>query len=199
MEKQSGPIGPWPAPPDWPRGAAAALCLDGSLASATLGGWLTACGRDWIGLLVSSPGTPARAFEAARRMAGDRPTLACPLPAPLATPAGWALAAHVARGAEASWLALAPRDDGEKPLPLRMAAADEALRADGFGGIYAPLWGYEPVALGRLAIALGVPFEDTWECREEARCGACPGCVERASMFRALGIHDPLPPNATIR
>lgn len=198
-DPSAGPIGPWPARPPWPRDTIAAVCLDGGIASATLACWLTAGGQPWRALCVAAPGAPARALEAARAIAGERPRVEVALGAALAAPAGWAIAAQAARALEASWLALAPRETDGEPMPLRLAAAEAALQADGFGGLYAPLWGHDAPRLGRLALALGVPFEHTWDCEAEVRCGECSGCRERARLFRALGRPDPLAADVTFQ
>lgn len=46
-------------------------------------------------------------------------------------------------------------------------------------------------AIGR---DLGVPYEDSWTCYkgQEAPCGVCGACVERAEAFQFAGIVDPL-------
>lgn len=43
-------------------------------------------------------------------------------------------------------------------------------------------------------VELGVPFEDTWTCYvgEDAPCGKCGSCTERAEAFEFAGVADPL-------
>jgi 7-cyano-7-deazaguanine synthase len=41
---------------------------------------------------------------------------------------------------------------------------------------------------------LGVPFEHTWSCyqNEDAPCGVCASCEERARGFEHAGVDDPV-------
>ena len=83
-------------------------------------------------------------------------------------------------------------DEAEPPLPIRLHAAENALLTNGLDGLWAPLLGWEPVEVGRLALALGVPFAHTWDCETEPACGICPGCQGRMRVFKQLGMPDPL-------
>lgn len=48
-------------------------------------------------------------------------------------------------------------------------------------------------AIGALGAELGVPYRLTWSCYEgnEAHCGRCGTCVERAEAFHLAGVDDP--------
>jgi 7-cyano-7-deazaguanine synthase in queuosine biosynthesis len=185
-------VGPWPAP--IPIGdARAAVWLDGTIASALIAHWFTQAGARWVALVDQHRPARARAAaEAVARHLGADVQLVDP-EGPVSAPLGWARAAHAAIAADARWLVLpVTGDDLEPPLPIRLHAAESALTAHGLTGLWAPLLGWDPVALGRLALALGVRFEDTWDCVTEPACGRCPGCLERARLFKQLGIEDPV-------
>jgi hypothetical protein len=202
------PVGAWPAPIPF-REARAALWLDGSTAGAAIAHWLTQAGADWVALIDHSDhrpgprapqgfGTPAGSFTRARTAAqalaaslgvSVRPVVA---EGPVTTPLGWAKAAQIGLDAGATWLVLPTlAGGGEPPLPLRLHAAETALNAHGIAGLWVPLLGWDTLAVGRLALALGVPFGHTWDCEADATCGRCAGCRERARMFKQLGIPDP--------
>jgi hypothetical protein len=187
------PVGAWPAP--IPFGTArAALWLDGSTAGAAIAHWLTQAGADWVGLIDASPHHTGRAREAAGAIAAALGVRAHPVAAegPVTTPLGWAKASQVGLAAGATWLVLpAIGDDGEPPLPLRLHAAETALLAHGMAGLWAPLLGWDGLAVGRLALALGVPFAHTWDCEADTACHQCAGCRARARTFKQLGLPDP--------
>lgn len=182
----------WPAPPPF-VGVPAAVWLDGTMASAAIAHALTQANRSWVALVDES--RPARALEAAIATAGHLGVsvrLVDP-EGPITAPVGWAMAAREAQAAEAPWLVLPVRQDTlEPPLALRLHAAETALLVHGLDGLWAPLLGWDAIAVARLALALGVPFEETWDCEAEAVCGACPGCVERQRAFKQLGMPDPV-------
>lgn len=187
------PVGAWPAP--IPFGAArAALWLDGSTASAAIAHWLTHAGTDWLALIDHGDHRPPRARAAADALASALGVSARPVVAegPVTTPLGWAKAFHVGAAAGASWLVLpATADDGATPLALRLHAAETALIAQGLGGLWAPLLGLDDLAVGRLALGLGVPFALTWDCEADTACQQCAGCRGRARTFKQLGFPDP--------
>jgi 7-cyano-7-deazaguanine synthase in queuosine biosynthesis len=83
-------------------------------------------------------------------------------------------------------------DDAEPPLPIRLHAAETALRAGGLEALWAPLVGWASTDTFRLALALGVAFEDTWDCRHDVVCGQCEGCAGRVRALKQLGMRDPL-------
>jgi 7-cyano-7-deazaguanine synthase in queuosine biosynthesis len=187
------PVGAWPAPIPFGQ-ARAALWLDGSTAGAAIAHWLTQAGVDWVALIDDGPPHPTRAREAARAIAGSLGVSAHPVTAegPVTTPLGWAKAAHVGQEAGATWLVLPTlADENEPPLPLRLHAAETALVTHGMAGLWAPLLGWDTVAVGRLALALGVPFTHTWDCVADTACHQCAGCVARERMFKQLGLPDP--------
>lgn len=187
------PVGAWPAP--IPFGSArAALWLDGSTAGAAIAHWLTQASADWVALIDHADDRPQLARDAAGAIAAGLGVSARPVAAegPVTTPLGWAMAAHVGEAAGATWLVLPTvEDDGEPPLPLRLHAAETALNAHGMAGLWAPLLGWDGLAVGRLALALGVPFAHTWDCVADTACHQCPGCRERDRTFKQLGLRDP--------
>jgi hypothetical protein len=106
---------------------------------------------------------------------------------------GWAKAGRAARDSGAVHLVLPSRvDTDEPPLPIRLHAAESALGSFGLEALWAPLVGWEPVETFRFALALGVPFEATWDCREDVVCGECDGCRGRVRAFKQLGMRDPV-------
>ena len=74
---------------------------------------------------------------------------------------------------------------------MRLHAAETALVANGLVGLWAPLLGWEMIAVSRLAMALGVPFELTWDCEANTPCDECAGCRDRRRAFKQLGMPDP--------
>lgn len=184
-------IGPWPSPPPFTADALAALWLDGSLDSTVAAHLLDRAGRQWLGLVPA--GAPVEAMATAAALGA--PTVALPAAGPMPRLSAWAAASEAASGAGARWLVTGLSESpGEPPLPLRILAIETAVRAHGLEGVYAPLLGYAPIELGRLALALGVPFDRTRDC--QAACGDCEACRRRALMFRQLGMADPSAPNS---
>lgn len=186
-------VGAWPAP--IPFGTArAGVWLDGSTASAAIAHWLSQAGCDWVALIDHGAHRPTRAHALAQALATalGAPTRVVVAEGPITTPLGWAKAATVGMASGATWLVLpALSDDAEPPLPLRLHAAETALVAQGLAGCWAPLLGWDGIAVGRLALALGVPFALTWECEGETACHQCRGCRERERAFKQLGMADP--------
>jgi hypothetical protein len=158
-------VGPWPGP--IPFGdARAAVWLDRTTASAAVASWLTQAGVDWVALEGNC--------------------------ATMETPVDWATAGQAAIDQGARWLVVpVTEDDGDIPLPLRLHAAETALRTYGLDGLWAPLLGWNAVEIGRLALALGVDFAETVDCLLGTRCGDCDGCRDRVRMFKQLGMADP--------
>lgn len=180
--------GPWPGLPPYPPDAVLAVWLDGTLASAVAAGWVARGPNPWHAIAARIDGRPTRGYRAAIGLAHalGREPITLDTPAPFTEPAGWALAHQAARIEDASWLVT-----GATGASLELAAADAALEATGFGGIWAPLFGEEAVHLARLALALEIPLSLTWDCREESACGICPGCLQRVKAFNQLGMPDP--------
>jgi 7-cyano-7-deazaguanine synthase in queuosine biosynthesis len=187
------PIGAWPAPIPFGE-ARTALWLDGSTAGAAIAHWLTQAGANWVALIDHSDRHPSRARDAAEALAASLGVSTHPVEVegPVTTPLGWAKASHVGLEAGATWLVLPTvTDAGEPPLPLRLHAAETALMAHGLSGLWAPLLGWDGLAVGRLALALGVPFDQTWDCEADTACHQCAGCRARARTFKQLGLPDP--------
>lgn len=184
---EAGVIGAWPTPP--PFADRAALWLDGGLESAVAAQWLSRLPSGWVALVPASAPPEARAIAEALAA----PVVPLPVPGPLSGLAAWGAASEAALAAGASWLATGLTTDGlEPPLPLRLFALETAIMAHGLQGLYAPLLGYTPIELGRLALALGVPLERTRDCA--AACGGCLACRRRAELFKQLGMSDPAAP-----
>jgi hypothetical protein len=170
-----------------------AVWLDGTLPSAVAAGWVARQHRHWVGLAARVLGRPERGFLAAQALAGElgAETIALDSPAGVSTPVGWALAHQAAVTAGASWLVAGFQDEGGVPVALRLHAADEALRLTGFGGIWAPVLNEDAIALARLAQALDLPLQWTWDCAFEIACGTCGACEDRKRAFKQLGTEDP--------
>lgn len=187
------PVGAWPGPLPFGEVRVAAW-LDGTIASGAIASALSGAGIDWVGLVDTH--RPARAQTAAEALARrlGATTHGVDPAASVTTLAGWSTAGQAALAAEAAWLVLPVTHDAEPgpPLPLRLHAAETALVAYGLGGLWAPLLGWEPVAIARLALATSVPFELTWDCEAEAACGHCAGCLGRTRAFKQLGMPDPV-------
>ncbi|MFP5501362.1 MAG: 7-cyano-7-deazaguanine synthase [Candidatus Sericytochromatia bacterium] len=184
-------IGPWPSPPPFTADARAALWLDGGLESAVAAYMLDRAGLTWLALLPA--GAPEEAMAIAAALGA--PTVTLPVAGPLPRLSAWAAASEAAAAEGARWLVTGLSESpGEPPLPLRLLAVETAIRAHGLEGVYAPLLGYTPIEVGRLALALGVPFERTRDCR--ASCGECEACRRRALTFHHLGMVDPAAPNS---
>lgn len=60
--------------------------------------------------------------------------------------------------------------------------------------VQAPLMELEPWQVVDLGFQVGVPFERTWSCAEDAGepCWACRGCRAREAAFQQAGKPDPL-------
>lgn len=186
------PIGLWPVPWPFPADAHVALWLDGSTAGAAIARALSATGTRWTALVARYPELPAPAVAAARRQAeGAGGVREVESMARFIEPAGWAGAFQAARHEGATWI-LAPLtvDEATPPLPLRLAAAEQALITWGLSGVRAPLLGWSPTEVARLALALEVDWPSTWDCRQPIICGLCPGCRGRARAFKQLGQAD---------
>ncbi|MFN3432245.1 MAG: 7-cyano-7-deazaguanine synthase [Candidatus Sericytochromatia bacterium] len=170
------------------------MWLEGTIASGAVATALTHAGTDWVGLVDAR--RPARARAAAealaRRLGADCATTDAG--GGVTTLTGWSSAGQAAIAAGTTWLVLPVTHDAEPgpPLPLRLHAAETALLAHGLDGLWAPLLGWEPVAIARLALGVGTPFELTWDCERDAACGICAGCVGRIRAFKQLGMPDPV-------
>ncbi len=57
-----------------------------------------------------------------------------------------------------------------------------------------PLQGLSKAEVVRLGMELEVPLGETWSCSldQEAPCGECHSCMERAKAFDQTGLEDPL-------
>lgn len=166
-----------------------ALWLDGSLESAVAAHLLSRLPNGWVALVPAA--APVEAQAVAEALAA--PIALLPVPGPLAGLTAWGAASEAALAAKAAWLVAGlSADDAEPPLPLRLFALETAIMAHGLQGLYAPLLGYTPIELGRLALALGVPLERTRDCA--AACGGCLACRRRAELFKQLGMSDPAAP-----
>jgi 7-cyano-7-deazaguanine synthase in queuosine biosynthesis len=168
--------------------------LDGSTASGAIACALSHAGVDWVGLVdAQRPARARSAAEALARRLGVQRLVTDP-GGGVTTLSGWSRAGQAAIAARAGWLVLPVSRDTEPgmPLPLRLHAAETALLAHGLDGLWAPLLGWEPVAIARLALGAGVPFELTWDCDVDAVCGRCAGCEGRARAFKQLGLPDPV-------
>lgn len=185
------PVGPWPEP--FPFGdARAAVWLDGSTAGAAIAHWFHAAGANWLALVDELAPPPAREAAQAQARRLGVPLIHERAGTAVTTPVGWARAGEAAIAQQARWLVVpATRDDAEVPLPLRLHAAETALIAYGLEGLWAPLLGWKPVELGRLALSLEVPLAETVDCLDGSRCGACAGCRGRLRMVKQLGMADP--------
>lgn len=186
-------IGPWPPPPPDALldGARTALWLDGTVAAATAAGWLSGHQVKWLALIPSGSPPSERGRQAAESLAHQAGVEVRPLPSGFhwSVPAGWGLAHATAVAAGATWLTLpAWHDPSNGLLPLHLHAAERALMAMGFGGIFAPLLGLEAIAVGRVAIALQVPLAQTWECDQDVACGRCEGCARRRRVWSQIGL-----------
>jgi 7-cyano-7-deazaguanine synthase len=60
--------------------------------------------------------------------------------------------------------------------------------------VQAPFAELSKAGLLREGLELGVDYGHTWSCYrgEQAPCGVCPTCVERAAAFAEVGVRDPL-------
>ncbi|NPB04416.1 MAG: 7-cyano-7-deazaguanine synthase QueC [Thermotogae bacterium] len=61
--------------------------------------------------------------------------------------------------------------------------------------VWTPLIGLKKPDIIRLGLNLRVPYEYTWSCyspQDDAPCGECPACIQRAKAFQAIGMEDPL-------
>lgn len=187
------PVGAWPGPLPF-ESARVAVWLDGTIASGAIAWALTHAGIDWVALIDARRATRGQAgAEAQARRLGVQSVLT-DSGSGLTTLPGWSAAGQAALTAQATWLVLPVTHDAEPglPLPLRLHAAETALLAHGLDGLWAPLLGWQPVAIARLALGVGVPFDLTWDCAEEPACGNCPGCLGRARAFKQLGLPDPV-------
>ncbi|MNS30257.1 7-cyano-7-deazaguanine synthase [compost metagenome] len=187
------PVGAWPGPLPF-ESARVAVWLDGTTASGAIACALTQAGIDWVGLVDAH--RPARARSAAEALARRlaRESVPAASGGGVTTLSGWSTAGQAAIAAQATWLVLPVTHDAEPglPLPLRLHAAETALSAHGLDGLWAPLLGWEPVAVARLALGVGVDVNLTWDCAEESACGHCAGCMGRARAFKQLGMPDPV-------
>lgn len=61
-------------------------------------------------------------------------------------------------------------------------------------GLHAPYINMTKGDICKRGVELGVPYEKTWTCYvgEDAPCGKCGSCTERAEAFEFAGIADPL-------
>lgn len=185
------PVGPWPGPIPF-TGQRAALWLDGTTAGAAIAHWLHAAGVDCLALVDDLAPMPAREAAEAQARRLNVPCAHVDAGTAVTTPVGWALAGQAAIAHHAGWLVVpATTDPADVPLPIRLHAAETALVAYGLSGLWAPLIGWEPVAIGRLALGLDVPFAETVDCLLGTRCGDCEGCRGRLRMVKQLGMADP--------
>lgn len=69
---------------------------------------------------------------------------------------------------------------------------NEGFAADGFT-VEAPFVHRSKADIAALAVALGVPIEETWSCYKggEVHCGRCGTCVERLEALHEAGATDP--------
>jgi hypothetical protein len=164
------------------------------MASGAIACALSHAGIDWVGLVdARRPARARSAAEALARRLGVQSAMTDP-GSGVTTLSGWSVAGQAAIAAQATWLVLPVPHDAEPgmPLPLRLHAAETALLAHGLDGLWAPLLGWEPVAIARLALGVGAPFDLTWDCAEDSACGHCAGCLGRARAFKQLGLPDPV-------
>jgi hypothetical protein len=164
--------------------------LDGSLHSATAAAWLNLSGRSWQALII---GPSERGIEAARKLAGDWDVVSHAQDEKVALTSlhALAIAQAIALKHGADFIVLGVPEDAKRPLALRLCALEGALSAESGLRLWAPLIGFDFLEVGRLALALGVSFEHTWDCLSRSACGLCVSCRDRERLFKQLGMPDP--------
>ena len=103
-------------------------------------------------------------------------------------------------GANRVYIGAVEQDSSGYPdcRPAYYKAFNEVIKAgtrEGNIEIFTPLIAMRKVAIVRLGLELGVPFDLTWSCysREDKACGMCESCVLRMRAFADAGAEDPIP------
>jgi 7-cyano-7-deazaguanine synthase len=107
-------------------------------------------------------------------------------------------------GAEKIYIGAVQQDSSGYPdcRPEYYEAFNSVIRAgtkEGKIGIVTPLIAMRKAEIVALGLQLGAPFELTWSCYsgQTKACGVCESCILRLRAFKAVGIPDPIPYEAS--